>query len=87
MFIRSPLPVLFQVTDGFNPLHRAFSISILPVDNSLPVLMIQPIRLREKGFAYISPNQLMARDRDTASSELQFTIIQVETVLINPSQA
>lgn len=66
----------FQVTDGFNPLHRAFSISILPVNNQLPVLMIQPIRLREKGFAYISPNQLTVRDQDTPSTQLTFTVTQ-----------
>lgn len=66
-----------QVTDGFNPLARAFSISIIPVDNQMPVLMIQPIRLREKGSTYITPNQLTARDHDTMSDLIVFSITQV----------
>lgn len=70
------LSVSPQVTDGFNPLHRAFSISILPVNNQLPTLMIQPIRLREKGFTYISPSQLTAQDQDTPSEQIVFTITQ-----------
>ncbi|KAL8607296.1 hypothetical protein ACOMHN_047627 [Nucella lapillus] len=67
----------FEVTDGFNPVARTFRISLSDVDNRKPVLMFQPLRLKEGDLKLITPFELKAEDRDTPDASIVFTVTQV----------
>ncbi|XP_071087584.1 FRAS1-related extracellular matrix protein 2-like [Haliotis cracherodii] len=67
----------FEVTDGFNPVARTFRISLSDVDNKKPIVMFQPLRLKEGDNKLITPFELRADDRDTLDENILFTITQV----------
>ena len=65
----------FSVTDGTNTVYRTFRINILPIDNKLPIVQIEGIRVNEGGEKLISPFELGVEDRDTEDEKIVVTIV------------
>jgi hypothetical protein len=65
----------FSVTDGTNTVYRTFRVNILPIDNKLPVVQVNGIRLNEGSEKLISPFELGVEDRDTDDDMVQLTIV------------
>lgn len=64
----------FEVTDGQNHIWRTLRVSVSPVDNKKPVLMIERIKLMESGVKVITPFELRAMDSDTDDAQLEFWV-------------
>ncbi|XP_013413797.1 FRAS1-related extracellular matrix protein 2-like [Lingula anatina] len=67
----------FEVTDGYNPVVRTFRVSLSDIDNKKPVLMLEPLRVKEGGTKLITPFELKAVDRDTDDTKIRFTVTQI----------
>nr|XP_039273813.1 extracellular matrix protein FRAS1-like [Styela clava] len=66
----------FSLSDGTNKVFQEFFITVLPVDNSLPVLQNKGIRVQEGVRKTITEFELKATDKDTADALVTFTILQ-----------
>lgn len=65
----------FSVTDGTNTVYRTFRVNILPIDNKLPVVQVDGIRLNEGAEKLISPFELGVEDRDTDDDMIELTVV------------
>jgi len=65
----------FSVTDGTNTVYRTFRVNIIPVDNKLPVVQVDGIRLNEGAEKLISPFELGVEDRDTDDDQIELSIV------------
>lgn len=67
----------FEVTDGFNPVHRAFKITLVPVNNKLPALHRTVLRVREGSIKVITPFELDVTDPDTNARSIIYTVTRL----------
>ncbi|CBY08706.1 unnamed protein product [Oikopleura dioica] len=65
----------FSVSDGTNTVYRTFRVNILPIDNKLPVVKVEGIRMNEGSEKLISPFEVSIEDQDTDDSQVRVTII------------
>nr|CAB3247083.1 extracellular matrix protein FRAS1 [Phallusia mammillata] len=65
----------FVLTDGSNSIMQSFYITVIPVDNSLPVLVNLGIRVQEGVRKTVTSYELRAEDQDTASESITFKIV------------
>ncbi|XP_023676521.2 extracellular matrix organizing protein FRAS1 isoform X1 [Paramormyrops kingsleyae] len=66
----------FTVSDGVNEVSQTFYITIRPVDDSLPVLQMQAMRVQEGVRKTITEFELKATDADTEEEFITFTVVQ-----------
>ncbi|XP_051540724.1 extracellular matrix organizing protein FRAS1-like [Myxocyprinus asiaticus] len=66
----------FTVSDGANEISQTFYITIRPVDDSLPVLLVPGMRVQEGVRKTITEFELKATDADTEEDSVSFTIVQ-----------
>jgi hypothetical protein len=69
----------FEVSDGFNSVFQTFRISLSSVDNKKPVLMFEPLKVKEGGSRLITPFELKAVDQDTPEENVVFQITKSPT--------
>ncbi|XP_034152338.1 extracellular matrix protein FRAS1 isoform X3 [Esox lucius] len=67
----------FVVSDGANEVAQTFYVTIRPVDDSLPVLVVPGMRVQEGVRKTITEFELKATDADTEEDSLTFTVVQV----------
>lgn len=69
---------IFSVSDQLRNTARNqhFSITILPVNNQIPQMTIQPVRVREGGSVLLNSKVIAVSDLDTKSSDLVLTLEQ-----------
>nr|XP_026692904.1 extracellular matrix protein FRAS1 isoform X2 [Ciona intestinalis] len=67
--------VRFSITDGTNSIVQTFHISVLPIDNSLPILENHGIRVQEGVRKTITEFELKATDKDTNDQLITFRIV------------
>nr|XP_013998936.1 unnamed protein product [Salmo salar]XP_013998937.1 unnamed protein product [Salmo salar] len=66
----------FIVSDGANEVAQTFYITIRPVDDSLPLLVVPGMRVQEGVRKTITEFELKATDADTEEESITFTIVQ-----------
>ncbi|XP_071486753.1 FRAS1-related extracellular matrix protein 1-like [Diadema antillarum] len=67
----------FSITNGYELRNDTFHIVVIPVDDQLPILMVnEPLTVAQNGFQIVSLSQLQAMDPDTDSSSISFVITQ-----------
>ncbi|KAM9238088.1 extracellular matrix organizing protein FRAS1 [Dugong dugon] len=66
----------FMLSDGVNEVTQTFHITILPVDDSLPVVQSPGMRVQEGVRKTITEFELKAVDVDTEAESVTFTIVQ-----------
>ncbi|XP_029574000.1 extracellular matrix organizing protein FRAS1 [Salmo trutta] len=66
----------FIVSDGANEVAQTFYITIRPVDDSLPLLVIPGMRVQEGVRKTITEFELKATDADTEEESITFTVVQ-----------
>ncbi|XP_041644401.1 extracellular matrix protein FRAS1 [Cheilinus undulatus] len=66
----------FVVSDGTNEVSQTFYITIRPVDDSLPLLLVPGMRVQEGVRKTITEFELKATDADTEAESIVFTIVQ-----------
>nr|XP_046207425.1 extracellular matrix organizing protein FRAS1-like [Oncorhynchus gorbuscha] len=66
----------FIVSDGANEVAQSFYITIRPVDDSLPLLVVPGMRVQEGVRKTITEFELKATDADTEEESITFTIVQ-----------
>ncbi|KAM6954491.1 extracellular matrix organizing protein FRAS1 [Aplochiton taeniatus] len=66
----------FSVSDGANEVAQTFSITIRPVDDSLPLLKVPGMRVQEGVRKTITEFELKATDADTEEKAIVFTVVQ-----------
>ena len=64
----------FEVTDGRHHVWRTLRVSVSPVDNKKPVLMLERLKVLEAGEKVITPFELRAMDSDSADGRLEFWV-------------
>ncbi|XP_071256392.1 extracellular matrix organizing protein FRAS1-like [Salvelinus alpinus] len=66
----------FIVSDGANEVAQTFYITIRPVDDSLPLLVVPGMRVQEGVRKTITEFELKATDADTEEESITFTVVQ-----------
>ncbi|XP_046872768.1 extracellular matrix protein FRAS1 isoform X2 [Hypomesus transpacificus] len=66
----------FTVSDGVNEVSQTFSITLRPLDDSLPLLRIPGMRVQEGVRKTITEFELKATDADTEEDSIIFTVVQ-----------
>nr|XP_057925745.1 extracellular matrix protein FRAS1 isoform X1 [Doryrhamphus excisus] len=66
----------FTVSDGTNEVAQTFYITIKPVDDSLPLLLVPGMRVQEGVRKTITEFELKATDADTEAESIVFTVVQ-----------
>ncbi|XP_071003248.1 extracellular matrix organizing protein FRAS1-like, partial [Oncorhynchus clarkii lewisi] len=66
----------FIVSDGANEVAQTFYITIRPVDDSLPLLVVPGMRIQEGVRKTITEFELKATDADTEEESITFTVVQ-----------
>nr|XP_023408991.1 extracellular matrix protein FRAS1 [Loxodonta africana] len=66
----------FMLSDGVNEVTQTFHITILPVDDSLPIVQSPGMRVQEGVRKTITEFELKAVDADTEAESVTFTIVQ-----------
>ena len=69
----------FEVTDGRNIVVRTFRITLTPVNNKKPFLMLGEIKLKEGSSKLITPFELNIVDHDTDSCDLVIRVTRQPT--------
>ena len=67
----------FEVSDGTNGVVRAFLVTLINIDNKMPVLIHSKLVVNEGENVLITPFELRAEDQDTQSESLVFTVTRV----------
>ncbi|KAG7168269.1 Extracellular matrix protein FRAS1-like, partial [Homarus americanus] len=66
----------FIVSDGYNNVSQSFNININPVDDELPLLVTNHIKVQEGTRKIISQFELEALDADTRDELITFTVVR-----------
>ncbi|KAL2092359.1 hypothetical protein ACEWY4_012157 [Coilia grayii] len=66
----------FTVSDGANEVSQTFYITIRPVDDSLPLVLVPGMRVQEGVRKTITEFELKATDADTEEDSITFTVVQ-----------
>ncbi|XP_042177181.1 extracellular matrix organizing protein FRAS1-like [Oncorhynchus tshawytscha] len=66
----------FIVSDGANEVAQTFYITIRPVDDSLPLLVVPGMKVQEGVRKTITEFELKATDPDTEEESITFTVVQ-----------
>lgn len=66
----------FIVSDGYNNVSQSFNINITPVDDEIPLLITNTIKVQEGTKKIISQFELEALDADTKDEFITFSIVR-----------
>ncbi|XP_069157214.1 extracellular matrix organizing protein FRAS1 [Procambarus clarkii] len=66
----------FVVSDGYNNVSQSFSINITPVDDEIPLLVTNTIKVQEGTRKIISQFEIEALDADTRDEFITFSIVR-----------
>lgn len=67
----------FSISNGYETRNDTFQITIIPVDNSLPgLVVIEPISVSQRGVEFITQSNLHTIDQDTIPSRISYIITQ-----------
>ncbi|XP_035826399.1 extracellular matrix protein FRAS1 [Aplysia californica] len=66
----------FAVSDGSNEVVQTFFINVRPVDDAIPVLSNQGLRVQEGVRKLVTEFELKAVDQDTKEDQIQFTVVE-----------
>lgn len=67
---------LFSVTDGTNEIIQTFYITLVPVDDAIPMVINKGLRVQEGVRKLLTEFDLKAVDPDTKEENIVFTIMQ-----------